>query len=395
MMGSRKEGLYTVCPSVRIMAGKDDERFDSTKAELFEQLGHPVRIRIIEELYAAPLNFSALKAKTGITSNGHLHFHLAKLKDLVIANNAGEYYLTDNGRDSMRVASMIDWQKYSKRGEEEIGKSAWRPNIAQILALLLVASLFVSAGLAYSLREHNSQEMQLRRGIFNHLSSDIDDIWSSFEAGLDYLTEEDYEMAHYHLSDAVEFLNTNPLYHSMWLGSDYQTLYFELETPIYQAFNKIYWILDAVWNGNVTTQQIVYMGGWMKAFRYLDLDELRIRQNTDYALSNSTAIVAHFKQFILSAVPSELPVTEEEAVALAMDFLNSRGHITGTLISTDFTLEHPNYYWHDVFGMDAPYRRYADLFWIIDFEQDQMPNRSYQVWVNVYSGEIQGGGETL
>jgi DNA-binding HxlR family transcriptional regulator len=97
------------------MARNGDEGFDSAKAELFEQLGHPLRIKIIEELYASPLSFSALKSKTGITSNGHLNFHLAKLKELVSTNEAGEYYLTDTGRDSMQIASMIDWQKHSRR----------------------------------------------------------------------------------------------------------------------------------------------------------------------------------------------------------------------------------------------------------------------------------------
>lgn len=46
--------------------------FDSSRAELFEALGHPVRMKILEFLGKAPLGFSELKKKVGIESSGHL-----------------------------------------------------------------------------------------------------------------------------------------------------------------------------------------------------------------------------------------------------------------------------------------------------------------------------------
>jgi len=181
------------------MARNGDEGFDSAKAELFEQLGHPLRIRTIEELYASPLSFSALKSKTGITSNGHLNFHLAKLKGLVSTNEAGEYCLTDTGRDSVRVASMIDWEKHSRRAPHSGGR-ARRPTTVQIFAVLLVANLFLNAGLVFVIGQQNAREMQFRRMMFNQLSDGIDTLWSRIGSGIHHIIEGQYEQAHARLS---------------------------------------------------------------------------------------------------------------------------------------------------------------------------------------------------
>ncbi len=376
------------------MAGNEDDRFDSAKAERFEQLGHPLRIKIIEVLYASPLNFSALKAKMGIMSNGHLNFHLMKLKDLVSTNEAGEYYLTDSGRDSMRVASMIDWQKYSKQ-EAHGSEKSWRPTTIQIVGVLLVASLFVNAGLAIILIQQNDREMRFRHVIFNNLDEDVDDLWRNLEAGISSLIRERYDDAHKCLSYAVELFLRDPFSDSAVLGEGYQILRSELELPWnqwYSAYKEMELMRDAVLDGTVTNQQIAYLGGWMNAFGNLSV-ELYWYQNTDYVLKNSSEIAANFKQKLLSEVPSELPITEEEAVALARDFLESRGCGTGALISTEFALEHPNYYWHDVFSMEKPYWRLSDLFWIVSFEQEADASQYLEVWVNIYSGEIKGGGQ--
>ncbi|MDA4124434.1 MAG: winged helix-turn-helix domain-containing protein [Thaumarchaeota archaeon] len=57
--------------------------FDSARAELFEALGHPNRIRILQAMREGPLGFAELKRQVGIESSGHLTFHLGKLGGLV------------------------------------------------------------------------------------------------------------------------------------------------------------------------------------------------------------------------------------------------------------------------------------------------------------------------
>jgi DNA-binding HxlR family transcriptional regulator len=85
---------------------KSSNEFDLREAELFEALGHPTRIGILQTLNETPLGFSELKRKIGIDSSGHLTFHLSKLVGLVKTNPEGKYCLTDSGREALRVTRI-------------------------------------------------------------------------------------------------------------------------------------------------------------------------------------------------------------------------------------------------------------------------------------------------
>jgi DNA-binding transcriptional ArsR family regulator len=66
------------------MAGAESEpEFNTSRAELFEALGHPIRIKILQALERKPMGFAELKKATGIESSGHLSFHLTKLEGLL------------------------------------------------------------------------------------------------------------------------------------------------------------------------------------------------------------------------------------------------------------------------------------------------------------------------
>ena len=80
--------------------------FDLREAELFEALGHPTRVGILQTLNENPLGFSELKRKIGIDNSGHLTFHLSKLAGLVKTNTEGKYCLTDSGREALRVTRI-------------------------------------------------------------------------------------------------------------------------------------------------------------------------------------------------------------------------------------------------------------------------------------------------
>jgi DNA-binding HxlR family transcriptional regulator len=81
--------------------------FDSSRAELFEALGHPTRVKILRTLETKPMGFAELKREVGIESSGHLQFHLGKLNGLVSTNAEGSYILTDDGREAIRVLKAI------------------------------------------------------------------------------------------------------------------------------------------------------------------------------------------------------------------------------------------------------------------------------------------------
>ena len=59
----------------------EGDQFDSSRAELFEALGHPSRVKILKVLERNQLGFADLKREVGIGSSGHLQFHLNKLGD--------------------------------------------------------------------------------------------------------------------------------------------------------------------------------------------------------------------------------------------------------------------------------------------------------------------------
>lgn len=84
--------------------------FDPTRADLFEALGHPNRVRILQAMETGPLGFAELKRQVGIESSGHLTFHLGKLGGLISLGSDGRYGLTDDGREALRmVRTAREW----------------------------------------------------------------------------------------------------------------------------------------------------------------------------------------------------------------------------------------------------------------------------------------------
>ena len=123
--------------------------FDSSRADLFEALGHPIRVKILRTLESKPMGFAELKREVGIESGGHLQFHLGKLTGLVGTTATGSYVLTDDGREAIRVLNLT-----AKSSEEiaptakavSLGKANWT---IPILACLLVAVVVLGAVAAY------------------------------------------------------------------------------------------------------------------------------------------------------------------------------------------------------------------------------------------------------
>jgi DNA-binding HxlR family transcriptional regulator len=116
--------------------GSDEPEFNAGRAELFEALGHPIRIRILQSLDERPMGFAELKKAVGIESSGHLSFHLTKLEGLLRADNSGAYSLTDEGREALRVVSAT---RGSQSGRVKL--SPVRPSLKKALITAAVVSL--------------------------------------------------------------------------------------------------------------------------------------------------------------------------------------------------------------------------------------------------------------
>jgi DNA-binding transcriptional ArsR family regulator len=84
-------------------SNQGEPEFNRARAELFEALGHPTRIRILQTLEHKSTGFAELKKAVGIESSGHLTFHLGKLEGLLKVGDDRAYSLTDEGREALRV----------------------------------------------------------------------------------------------------------------------------------------------------------------------------------------------------------------------------------------------------------------------------------------------------
>src|ERR1700733_11678839 len=117
------------------MPDNQDDSFNASKAEVFEALGHPTRIKILQTLSENPLPFSELKRAIGLESNGLLTFHLGKLSGLVRLNSEGAYALTDEGKEALR---MIEASRIPHAEPRTLRPSVHLPQQKAVLAALVL-----------------------------------------------------------------------------------------------------------------------------------------------------------------------------------------------------------------------------------------------------------------
>ncbi len=122
--------------------GKDE--FCKDRVELFEALGHPTRIKILQRLANSPMGFSDLKKVFDIESSGLLQFHLGKLQGLVKTTQEGTYTLTDEGKEALRsIVANADLSN------NHLLKKINRKK-TKILAVVLALVIIISVGLAWN-----------------------------------------------------------------------------------------------------------------------------------------------------------------------------------------------------------------------------------------------------
>jgi len=119
-----------------------NDHFDSSRAELFDALGHPVRIKILRALDGKSMSFSELKKEIGIDSGGHLQFHLGKLSGLITTDQLGNYKLTGEGQEALYVAQVAHRTEETLRKRENY---IARPFVLSIVAISIVWAIIVIA----------------------------------------------------------------------------------------------------------------------------------------------------------------------------------------------------------------------------------------------------------
>lgn len=132
-----------------------------SRAELFEAIGHPTRIKILQVLHDNPMGFADLKRAVGVESSGNTSFHLTKLRDLVRTAPDGNYVLTDDGREAL-------WSVGNITGTREVGGNrlhitrTGRTRQRAWVTIIVVALLLISGVAVFEQNQLATQEAQIK-----------------------------------------------------------------------------------------------------------------------------------------------------------------------------------------------------------------------------------------
>jgi sugar lactone lactonase YvrE/DNA-binding transcriptional ArsR family regulator len=130
------------------------------RAELFESIGHPTRIKILQVLNERPMGFADLKRAVGIQSSGNMSFHLTKLRHLVMTGADGNYVLTDDGKEALWSIGSISTGAKGQEPDWKVRRiRKYRLRIA--LTSLVVGLLLLSSVAAFQQQELASQQDQI------------------------------------------------------------------------------------------------------------------------------------------------------------------------------------------------------------------------------------------
>ncbi len=272
-----------------------------SKEALFDSLGHPMRVKILEAVKGAPLSFSAIKKEVGIESSGHLTFHLDKLKGLLKVNTDGNYELTDDGKEALRLVSV-----FSMVGKErpEAPKKDWKKNSNIVWACALIVIVAISA---VSINEMYNTALVIRndQGKYNtwmQFWMNVDNARVNVHEAMTAVNTNDFCAARYELAVAEVYLDLVVFQSSglIALGEDYSKLYNEGLHNIYLLKPTLSRIGESMANGSVSEGQMAFLENLSSALQFLlnslhhetggpyTIDDVNVNINRLKALANTT-----------------------------------------------------------------------------------------------------------
>ena len=149
--------------------------FDTTKAELFEAISHPVRIKILEALDERAMGFAELGRMVGIESGGHLSFHLTKLRHLIRTNTQGNYTLTGEGKEALWTIHAL--QKSGRESATVAGRAPLRHRslLKPVVAMILIAVVALGGFGFYQQSQFSSLQRQVnsQQGVIGALEGTV------------------------------------------------------------------------------------------------------------------------------------------------------------------------------------------------------------------------------
>jgi|GEM_PF-2461511 DNA-binding transcriptional ArsR family regulator len=132
---------------------EEDKNESAKKAELFDVLTHPTRIKILRLLKERPRSFSELKRELGIESSGNLQYHLGKLESFVKQDAKGKYIINDDAKEALRFldfASQMNKQNQVEARSKKFNSRKLLAGLTLIALILLATALFVYYQIVFS-----------------------------------------------------------------------------------------------------------------------------------------------------------------------------------------------------------------------------------------------------
>jgi len=275
---------------------QDDNHPEELSNEaLFESLGHPIRIKILEGVNPNPLSFSQIKRKVGIDSSGHLTFHLDKLKGFLKINTDGNYELTDDGKEALRLVSIFN-AAGKERSEGKKNNLKRNSNIVWACALIIIVAIsavFVNSMYGTYLAIRNDQGNQQTYSQFwlnlDNARVNVNDAITATEA-------EDYCTARYKLAIAEVYLDLLVFQSSgiISLGQDFVKIYNEGLHSIYLLKPTLSRINGSLANGSVTEGQLSFLENLSLALQALR-DDMQHAEGGPYTITNVNDNINLFK----------------------------------------------------------------------------------------------------
>ena len=219
----------------------DESDFNVGRAELFDAISHPVRIRILEALEEKDLGFSELKKAIGVESGGRLSFHLAKLRFLVKTNTSGNYQLTEDGREALWSAKTL---RTSKDGSHFNGiaprlnaTSIRRKNWTKPILASLIMALVVFGAVSAAIAANQQQQIVAQQAEISRQQVRLSALgpWSNGQSASIVIGQKDFTSAKAATSqDGLNF----PVYvvfdgsGNMWVGDTSNNRVLEFKPPL-------------------------------------------------------------------------------------------------------------------------------------------------------------------
>ncbi|MDK6028842.1 PepSY domain-containing protein [Ignisphaera sp. 4213-co] len=135
-------------------------------------------------------------------------------------------------------------------------------------------------------------------------------------------------------------------------------------------------------------QEITYEVMWKQVYKGIQVIDGYVIVSVDPENQRPVGFVV--KLLDVENISVEPKITRDSAVAIATEFLKSRGYSLGEVAEVKLCIGRPNYYWEGKPIIRGP----PSLLWIVVFKKPYSDSGTVEVWVDAHSGVVVGGDKT-